>query len=322
MGGARATNHEIYEGTRAKGWYASPKRLEQFHNNLDRIIDRRSLTGLRYTPEEMTEINTEACDATFAKKNNTIHKTGVYWWEDQIGDIKKECNKTRRRLTRHTGKRRRPDNNTPEHNTEEERLTAAYKEQKKKLNAAILKAKEKAWAKICKEIDNDVWGRGYKIATGKLFKAPRKDLTKQAKLEIAMELFPAGPSPTPRTSIDNQAVDIPTLSEEEVREAALRMKTKKAPGPDYIPPEVVQAMAIRHTEYVTKVLNNTVQRMEFPEAWKEAKLALIEKGKKANTQETQYRPICLISSAGKLLEQVINRRINLEMAGTRFDINE
>jgi hypothetical protein len=43
-----------------------------------------------------------------------------------------------------------------------------YKEASKNLKTEIKRAKEAAWARLVEEVEENPWGDGYKIATGKI----------------------------------------------------------------------------------------------------------------------------------------------------------
>lgn len=100
---------------------------------------------------------------------------------------------------------------------------------------------------------------------------------------------------------------------EEIVRASKRIKNKKTPGSDNIPPEIVKLNAKMHGEYVTKIMNSILRSGEFSEIWKVAQLVLLEKTKKAGSSAVEYRPICLLDAAGKLLEQLLVERLKDEL---------
>lgn len=52
---------------------------------------------------------------------------------------------------------------------------------------------------------------------------------------------------------------------------------------------------------------------KFPDIWKKTRLVLREKSKKTVKERTKYRPICLVSSLGKVYENLIKKRVNDEI---------
>lgn len=110
----------------------------------------------RYTKWLMGLVK-DACNVSTPKivvKNNRKH---VYWWSEDIADLRKEAIKARRRLTRNRYK-----------NTQSEVDRSNYKAIKKALKAAIKKAKSAAWNELISSIDRDPWGLPYKLVMGKL----------------------------------------------------------------------------------------------------------------------------------------------------------
>ena len=99
------------------------------------------------------------------------------------------------------------------------------------------------------------------------------------------------------------------------------MKSKKAPGPDGIPPEVIKAIILKNPEIIKSIMNKCLITGIFPAIWKKATLVLIEKPKKDPTQITAYRPICLLDTAGKFLESLLKKRLEEEL-NNRSAINE
>lgn len=110
------------------------------------------------------------------------------------------------------------------------------------------------------------------------------------------------------------AVDqVPLWSIEELIDAGKKIKTKRAPGPDGISPEMVRAVIGASGEWCLGVLNKLLRGGIFPEKWKVARLDLIEKPAKHPGAPVAFRPICLIGCFGKLFEQLINRKLMEEL---------
>jgi hypothetical protein len=162
-----------------------------------------------------------------------------------------------------------------------------YKRARKELSAAICKAKEESWAKLIEEVDNEPWGNGYKIAVGKLKR------------------------------IEN----VEPFTEEELQTAAQKLRSRKAPGPDGIPPEAVKAAVKPVPEVVLNAMNATLKEGVFPKIWKRAKLVLIPKGTDEGP-DRKFRPICLLDAMGKLLEHMVRARLmkDLEEKGGLSDM--
>lgn len=152
----------------------------------------------------------------------------MYWWSQEIRDHQKEAITARRIKTRLTKR-------LPAKAPELLKITELADILRKDLKKMINKAKKQAWKNICDELENDIWGQGYQIATRS---AGRQDSpcnpTQEQKLAWCKELFPAAEI---RTSIIRTNKEpIIKFTVEELEKAASEIKTKLAAGPDGISP--------------------------------------------------------------------------------------
>nr|CAI5840390.1 unnamed protein product [Callosobruchus analis] len=106
-----------------------------------------------------------------------------FWWNKEIEHKKRECVSLRREKTR-----KNRANCSP---TVIAELQEQYKKAKKELRLIII-SKKQLWKNVCTEIDEDVWGNGYKIPTRHLKNQSLPyNITRDTKLEIAARLFPS-----------------------------------------------------------------------------------------------------------------------------------
>jgi hypothetical protein len=103
---------------------------------------------------------TDICDAAMPRIQRPPPRRQVYWWTSELADLREQANLARRQYTR--CRRRR------EGETVVAPLREAWKEKKASLQQAIKKAKAVAWEDLCASIDEDLWGRPYKIVRKKL----------------------------------------------------------------------------------------------------------------------------------------------------------
>jgi hypothetical protein len=142
-------------------------------------------------------------------------------------------------------------------------------------------------------VENDQWGKGYRIATGKFQK--KTPLSLEERREAVAKLFPIRPiAEWPRVEIG--AVE--PFTTDELRTAALKLRPGKAPGPDGIPPEVIRLLAEVVPRTLLSLMNGLFAAARFPDEWKRAKLVLIPKAKSVDRKK--LRPICLLDCLGKL----------------------
>lgn len=151
---------------------------------------------------------------------------------------------------------------------------------------------------------------------------PKIDLTNDRKFEIARKLFPEGTIQS-WEEIEVTQDDIQLFTENELIGAVNKLKLRKAPSPDKITNEMIQVIVKEYPNHFLKVMNKLIRNGRFPEIWKRATLALIEKPKKNKQTETKYRPICLLDGMGKVMEYMIASRIIHELeAGHELSENQ
>lgn len=97
---------------------------------------------------------------------------------------------------------------------------------------------------------------------------------------------------------------------DELRSAARKLPSGKAPGPDLIPNEVIALAVKRNPGTFLATFNACLMNGQFPCRWKRAKLVLLHKGAgKPPNQPSSYRPISLLDGSVKLLERLLLNRL-------------
>lgn len=182
-----------------------------------------------------------------------------------------------------------------------------YGKKKSEMTYRVRKSKIDKWTNLCEELEKDVWGKAYKIVTKRIGRKP-PTIPPDIRNSIIDTLFPDHPVciwPSPELQENaNISIDM-----EDLLSAVLSMNTNKAPGPDLIHPKIVRLVTLAIPSVVLGVLNNLVQKAEFPNVWKQAKVALIPKPIKKQGDPVSYRPICLLNTFGKLYEKVLLNRL-------------
>lgn len=227
-----------------------------------------------------------------------------YWWNTEIGEQRKTCITLRRKIIRANAN----DSIDPTHRSS---LNEQYKTAKNALKALIRKSKKLCWERLCRDLDDDIWGEGYKIVTknfGKL-NQPYNPPYEQ-RIAIIKSLFPERSDSWLRTPTITEGV--PPFTTEELSDAVGSTRLGGAPGPDHIPPEAVRAVAEIAPRAVLSIMNHLLERQEFPAVWKEATVVLIRKKIPQNSPPA-YRPICLLNSLGKLYEKLIKGRLESQI---------
>lgn len=125
-------------------------------------------------------------------------------------------------------------------------------------------------------------------------------------MSVVRELFPTRKLQTwpPR----NPTV-LPPFTKDELEVAMNRVRNGKAPGPDGLTGEMVKLIFRAAPNTCLQVFNECLTMGVFPAPWETADLKLIPKPRKPGQTTTSYRPICLISAMGKVLERLLVNRI-------------
>lgn len=252
-----------------------------------------------------------ACDAAMRRGTGRNHHTPVYWWNEEIAKLRRLCHRTRRQAQR---ARRRDDHDA---------LRLRHHEARMALKRAIKDSKRRMWKELCEMVDSDPWGRPYKTVMAKLRSLPMVPPSCPVLLErIVTTLFPHQPG---LTYTEDKSVecrfDVPTVTEEELLKACSKIGDAKAPGPDGIL-NVALKVAIKYRSKIfLETYNTCLAEGIFPSRWKLQKLVLLPKGKKPPDEPSSYRPICLLDTAGKVLEKIICNRME-EFIDESRDLSE
>jgi len=108
---------------------------------------------------------TVACDFALQRKPEMrCGKRPQHWWNPEIAQLRSSCTAARRALKRAVTRRTR---NSGER-AATEHLLENLKSRKKALRTEIAKSKERAWKELLETVENDVWGKPYKLVLRKL----------------------------------------------------------------------------------------------------------------------------------------------------------
>ncbi|CAB0040992.1 unnamed protein product [Trichogramma brassicae] len=241
---------------------------------------------------------TSACDASMTKKGGRRRRGAVYWWTSEIADLRHSCLRARRLAQRAHG---RPN---------EDACRASYAAVRRLLRAAIKTSKRLCWNKLCDEVNEDVWGKPYETVMSRL-RGPRVNSPSSPSLvhRIVAALFPrvtdepALPPPLQAGAI------VPPVTLEELRGVCRRIKDHTALGPDGVPNSAIKIAIDTHPDIFLQVYTACLRTGVFPECWKRQRLVLLPKPGKPPEELSSYRPLCMLDTAGKILERIICDRL-------------
>lgn len=130
------------------------------------------------------------------------------------------------------------------------------------------------------------------------------------KKRIIDNLFPENRHPTHNLS---NFVWLPEyeVTCEEIRDCTKKLRgDKKAPGPDGFLGGIISASSDILLKVWVKCFTLCLKEGTFPPAWKIARLTLLKKKDISHFDPGNFRPICLLSECGKLLERIIVNRLH------------
>lgn len=252
----------------------------------------------------------QICDASMARAKPPLPRRSVYWWSQDISDLRTRCVDARRRYTRHRRLRRRD----AEVN---EQLYEEYRDCVKALQLSVRSAKERVWAELLEGLNRDPWGRPYKMVRGKIRPwAPPLTETLEPQLveAVVSALFPNGteyqpPEMAPEDVVRGEDDEVPPVLDVELALAVRRLRANKAPGPDGVHGRV-WVHALKHLgDRFRRLLDACLEAGRFPTMWKTGRLVLLKKDGRPADSPSAYRPLVMLDEADKLFERVIASRL-------------
>ena len=103
--------------------------------------------------------------------------------------------------------------------------------------------------------------------------------------------------------------DHTSFSLEELQTSINRLKARKAPGPDGALNELFHLLDDHNSLSLLEFYNKIWAKGTVPDEWKEAIVVSIYKGKGADTDPSNYRPISLLNSIYKLFAAMLQSRL-------------
>lgn len=103
-------------------------------------------------------------------------------------------------------------------------------------------------------------------------------------------------------------IDSIFVTTKEVEDLLSSLDTSKSTGPDGIHPRILKETSSAIAPSLTRLFNMSLTRGVFPRQWKQANVAPVHK-KDSKSQTSNYRPISLLSIAGKVLEKIVFKHV-------------
>lgn len=263
---------------------------------------------------------TMACDLAFKRITpSPSGKPPAHWWNADIARLRKACVSAKRAMTRcRTKLHRRITQVVIGNVTREEEAanaaTATYKEARTRLRVAINRSKASCWNDLVRSVDDDPWGKPYKIVAHKLRGPPATShMAPESVRGITDVLFPHHRPLATRSPIIYE--EPPLFSIDEVDKAVKRAQRKNtSPGLDKITGKIVSMVHRVCPSMLLGLFNECIKEGTFPAKWKRARIVLLKKDNKPEGEPSSYRPICLLNVVGKVFESMLVARLDEHIA--------
>lgn len=95
----------------------------------------------------------------------------------------------------------------------------------------------------------------------------------------------------------------------EVQAEIQNIKLRSAPGLDSLAPALVRSFYRLHPEFFLFIFNSALRIGHFPTPWKKGRVVFLPKPGRSPELPTSYRPICMNSVFGKILERLLFSRL-------------
>ena len=231
------------------------------------------------------------------------------WWSEEIEKLRRET--------------RNAHNNARNSQTEED--WAIYKTTHIRYNRLIRKSRREQWRDYCSEVQSvkDV-SQLLKISKAEekntLGFVKRADGSFTTSAEETYQLlidehFPGNTqyqvTNTPQISLNVEMWGSCFLNEKVVKRSIDSFQPFKAPGPDGVPPIVLQNLGPAAIKRLTAIYIASLKLRYVPTRWKTSKVIFIPKpGKKTYNEVRSFRPISLMSFLFKALEKAVKWEID------------
>jgi len=274
----------------------------------------------------LRELMTRACECAMPRVTQHPRRT-TYWWSEQIAELRRAANAARRRLKHVRRGLRRGTVTRAEETAAAERYTDASRALRREIGAS----KAKAWQELLDSVNQDPWGRPYKMVMNKIKQwAPpfTESMDPPTRERILESLFPTDggeitPWEEPPLDTEGGWREEWRVQDEELRDAVKRMRAKnKAPGPSGVPGRAWAASGAVLAGHIRQIFDDCLSGGVFPQPWRRAKLVLLRKEGKPADSPSGYRPICLLDEEAKLFERIIAGRLVQHLEETGPDLHE
>lgn len=130
----------------------------------------------------------------------------------------------------------------------------------------------------------------------------------KAKVDQHIDSNPLSYKPSTTAQLEVHTINYP-VTIDELDNMLRKSQSSSSPGDDDISYKMLKVMPIEVKEFICAVYTTCLNWGYFPDEFKKATIKMIPKPRKDSSLVNNYRPISLLSCAGKILERVITSRL-------------
>ncbi|CAB0044864.1 unnamed protein product [Trichogramma brassicae] len=282
---------------RSYGWNARTLDVDRF----SAVVSSASVAP--GTAEDMASslmsVITGACDASMSKANpRRRRREPVYWWTPEIADLRRSCLRARRLFQRSRG---RHDEETTARTTPQQGVFCAWRSRPANVGAGGSFATRSTTTSGANHT-----GLPCHASDARRPSSPAPLSWCAARWRLCFRGCRAGPPCDCR--VERRSY-IPAVTLEELKGAQSRIKERSAPGPDGIPNSALKIAIAARPDIFLRVYTMCLETGVFPSGWKRQRLVLLPKPGKPPDEPSSYRLLCMLDTAGKILERIICDRL-------------
>lgn len=259
--------------------------------------------------EKVRKLITDAANACIPLKKPNKHS--VRYWNQELTNLLRTRNSQHQRFVR--ARKGLGPNPAYEHQQ--------YISANRNFKAALKKRKLESFKEfIAEQTVNGPWTIADKVFRDKipalksLVASNANDTVETTMQQVLNHFFPDSSNIVPLESDESYQNDDQQLTEQEIKAAVFSMSLDKAPGSDMITGMILRQAFVASPQIFNHLYKTCFNERCFPKAWKSAVVAVIPKpGKDSYTTMSSFRPISLLSVPGKVLDRLMNDRINHHM---------
>ncbi|XP_035208878.1 adhesion G protein-coupled receptor L2-like [Stegodyphus dumicola] len=191
----------------------------------------------------------------------------------------------------------------------------------------MYKEKKKAWDMTWNKITvSSPFGTYFDLAKGKSMDPLQMTSTIEDTIREIMRFhFPEddpNQDSTYHADIRAQSTEIPNSEDdqpftlEEMQRTINSTRRGKAPGLDGLTIETIEELRLADDKKILSIFNKCLELDYLPKEWKNAELVLFQKEGKPKSMPSSYRPICLLSAWGKVLDKMLTQRLTTSSTET------